>query len=691
MLSDILWTDLETFSAIDLRKCGSYRYAENCEILLMSYAYDNEGVQVVDFTNPDSEQQFYTDYLLRLNECRMIGAHNGILFDRIVLDRSLLSCYFKGKRWYDTMLHAYTHSLPGSLGELSAIFNLSDDKAKIKEGRELVHLFCKPRPTMKIQRATRETHPEKWQKFIEYAGRDIVAMREINAKMPQWNISATELEYQMMDRRMNDRGFAVDTQFARGAILALEESKKSRDNLVSDMTDGDVTAATQRDKLLKRILETYGIDLPNLQQSTVERRIADPDIPEPVKDLLRLRSESAGTSTKKFQRILDCVCADGRLHGTMQHRGAFRTGRQGGRLFQPQNLPRPPKHLSYNAIATGIEAVKNGCIDLIYSSPVEICSAGLRGVIIAPEGKKLVVSDLSSIEGRMLAWLAGEEWKLQAYRDNDSGIGHDMYELTYASTFGVNADDVTPDERKLGKVLELVMGYQGGVGAFLAFAAAYGVDLDALARGLRDRLDEGARREAKNYYDFAVKTGRTHDLPEETFVACDAIKRMWRSANPNITRFWQDLESAVRRAYSGKESVILNSLVIDRRGSWLRVRLPSGRYLGYPGIKVEEKIRYLGQNIYSKKWQRVYTYGGKLAENITQAASNDYFFAGVLRAEKEGYLPVLLVHDEVVTEVPDSSEFTTQKLNELLSINPPWAADFPGNAKGFEAKRYRKD
>jgi DNA polymerase len=679
---NILWTDLETFSTIDIRKTGSYRYAENCEIMLLSYAMNDSPVSVIDFCNGDT----IDEYLLLLDRCDYIGAHNGILFDRPVLLRSKYGKYFENKKWIDPMVVAYQHSLPGSLDKLSSIFKLSE--GKMKEGRELIHLFCKPRKT-KIIRATQKTHPEKWILFKEYAKRDIIAMREIYKKLPKWNLSEIESAYQMMDMRMNDRGFFVDSVFVSCAIDVLKTEKKIRDITISDITDGTVTAATQRDKLISYILEALGLHLPDLQISTLERVLSDPDIPDEVKNIVSLRMQSAGTSTKKYQRAFDIICSDGRAHGTMQHRGAWRTGRQSGRLLQPHNFPRP--QFKADEIAIGIDMIKAGCADLVYESVVPICSSALRGMIIPSPGKKLCVADLSSIEGRMISYLAGEKWKLDAYRDADAGIGYDMYILAYSMTFNVKPDTVTKEQRKLGKILELALGYGGGVGAFITFSKGYGVDLDDLATNVWSAIDDICVEDATRYYKIAESQKKTNGLSEKTFVACDAIKRMWRNANPNVTAFWYDLERAFRTAYS--ENTIVNisdKICIDRKGSWVRIRLPSGRYLSYPGVNIEDKISFLGDNIYSRKWGRVYTYGGKLSENVVQAASNDYFYAGVLRAEEQNFLPIALVHDEVVTETPDTDEYNSDRLCKLLSINPSWADNFPGNADGFDGYRYGK-
>jgi len=710
-MTDTLWLDIETYSPVSIKRCGSYRYAENCEIMALIYAYGDEEITVLDVTDNAATwiAKLY-DFVDRLRECRRIGAHNGALFDRVVLKNAnayvfeeknglhKICCEIRrlvGKIvWYDTMIKAYAHSLPGSLAELSAIFNLPEDTAKDKEGRTLVNLFCKPRreTVSKIRRATRDTHPELWKKFMEYARMDVVAMRTIDKLIPSWNVSKSEQEFQLLDQRMNDRGFYIDHLLAEGAISALTAETAARNSRTECLTSGAVSAATQRDRLLKYLICMWGVELPDMQKSTLTRRLEDPDLPEPVRELIRVRLQSAGTSTKKYERILDIACADGRAHGTMQFHGAWRTGRQGGRLFQPHNLPRPS--FSSDEINTGIDAITARCVGLLYPSVVDICASALRGVIIAAPGNKLIVADESSIEGRGLAWLAGEEWKLRAYRDYDSGVSHDMYVLTYARAFNVPPETVDSSKRKLGKVLELAYGYGGGVGASITFANGYGIDLDQMADSVWATLDPESVDDAEIFYQYSVKMRKTYGLSEKTFIACDAIKRMWRGANPRTVDLWKSLEIHIRAVIRGDyPTASVGHIGIDKTGSWLRIRLPSGRYLQYPGIKIssEKEISYLGQNIYSKQWCRIKTYGGKLAENITQAMCYDYFIAGVRRAEKCGYLPVLLVHDEMVAEVPDSSVYTADELCKLISAPPEWAPDFPGAAAGFEAYRYRKE
>lgn len=609
------------------------------------------------------------------------------------------------------MVQALAHSLPGALGALCEVLGVPQDKAKGKEGKSLIQLFCKPRPkNSKLRRATSKTHPVEWQRFVAYAGLDIEAMREVYKRLPKWNYQGAELALWHRDQRINDRGVCMDVQLAQAAIEAVDLEQKRLAKRTQVMTDGEVQAATQRDAMIKHIVESYGVELPDMQRSTLERRIADPDLPSPVKELLAIRLQASTTSTSKYKSLMKGISSDGRLRGTLQFCGASRTGRWAGRLFQPQNLPRPT--LKQERIDEGIEALKSGCADLLFDNVMELTSSALRGCIMAPAGKKLVVSDLSNIEGRKLAWLAGEAWKLNAFRDYDTLIldqsgapiwdaaakdykrrGPDLYKLAYAKAFNITPDEVTKYQRQIGKVMELGLGFGGGVAAFLTFALVYGLDLEELATAALPNIPRDVQREAKSWYDESVKRKATYGLSERVFIACDSLKRLWRRAHPETCDFWYQLERTVRAAIATpKKTLYCGYLKVRRDGAWLRIQLPSGRALCYPSPSIEKgNITYMGINSYSRKWQRLKTYGGKLVENVTQAAARDVLAGNMPLIENAGYSIVLTVHDEVICEAPDTGDYTDGTLSSLLSTNPEWAPDIPLNAGGFEAYHYRKD
>ncbi|HCR0320815.1 TPA: DNA polymerase [Klebsiella aerogenes] len=687
-MHNILWGDLETYCEIPINN-GTHAYAEGVEVMLFAWAIGDEPVSVWDLTAGEPIPSRLRKAIADPNT--ILFFHNSH-FDRTVLRHAMPELSPPVERWRDTMVQALAHSLPGALGALCEVLGVPQDKAKDKEGKSLIQLFCKPRPkNSKLRRATSKTHQVEWQRFVAYAGLDIEAMREVYKRLPKWNYQGTELALWHRDQRINDRGVCMDVQLAQAAIEAVDLEQKRLAKRTQVMTDGEVQAATQRDAMIKHIVESYGVELPDMQRSTLERRIADPDLPSPVKELLAIRLQASTTSTSKYKSLMKGISSDGRLRGTLQFCGASRTGRWAGRLFQPQNLPRPT--LEQERIDEGIEALKSGCADLLFDNVMELTSSALRGCIMAPAGKKLVVSDLSNIEGRKLAWLAGEQWKLDAFRDYDEGTGPDLYNLAYAKAFNITPEEVTKYQRQIGKVMELGLGFGGGVAAFLTFALVYGLDLEELATAALPNIPRDVQREAKSWYDESVKRKATYGLSERVFIACDSLKRLWRRAHPETCDFWYQLERTVRAAIATpKKTLYCGYLKVRRDGAWLRIQLPSGRALCYPSPSIEKgNITYMGINSYSRKWQRLKTYGGKLVENVTQAAARDVLAGNMPLIENAGYNIVLTVHDEVICEAPDTDDYTDAALSSLLSTNPEWAPDIPLNAGGFEAYHYRKD
>jgi DNA polymerase len=669
--------------------------------MVITYAINNGPVQVVDVTAESAEgvKAIKRRLLERINEAVRVIAHNSA-FDRTVLSH-WLGEYLPPDKWLDSMVRATMHSLQGGLDPLSEQFKLGEtDEAKMKDGRQLVQLFCKPRPkTSKTSRATSDTHPEQWARFLEYAAQDITAMRALYPLLPCWNFTPDEIALWRLDQRINDRGFMVDVALADAAISAVADAKEGLDERTQSITDGDVQTANQRDMMLKHLVEAYGVTLPDLTASTLERRVGDMSLPEGVRELLAIRLQTAKGSTAKYRSLINGVSADGRMRGTLQFCGAGRTGRWSGRLFQPQNMPRPD--MQPDDIAQGIVALKEGCAEVIYPDVMRLTANAIRGCIIAPPGKKLYVADLSNIEGRMLAWLAGETWKVQAFAAFDNGEGHDLYALAYARAFGITPEAVMEDKKKglglmrqIGKVMELGLGYEGGVGAFLQFAAVYRMDLADLTEAGLKAIPNRVLAESRNTLAWVKEKKRPrYGLSDDTYVVCDAIKRLWREAHPNTVTFWRALNDAARDAIALKIRTKVGPLEVSCVKQWLRVKLPSGRYLCYPGAKIdaEGRISYLGVNQYTRKWERLNTYGGKLVENVTQAASRDVLAHSMQPIEDAGYSIVLTVHDEIIAEADDSPGFSHTEMANLMAANPPWAAGLPLAAAGFEAYRYRKE
>ncbi|MFP3746988.1 DNA polymerase I [Achromobacter sp. SIMBA_011] len=693
--------DLETFSERDLKTYGTHAYAEKAEILLWAYALGDDPVRVWDAT-ADPRPPAALVEILRRPDTRHVW-HNGGMFDRTIMKHAQpeLHALIPEAAWWDTMVQAYTHALPGALDILCDVMNVPLDQRKLKTGKAFIQLFCKPRPkNQALRRATRHTHPAEWAQFVEYAGQDIEAMRVIYRKMPTWNYSGEEFDLWLLDQRINQRGVLVDRELAQTAVTAVERAKKSLAARTVELTDGAVESATKRDKLLAHLLAEYGVELPDLQASTLERRIEDQALPWALRELLAIRLQASTSSTSKYKRLINGASADGRLRGLLQFAGAGRTRRWAGRLWQPQNLPRPKigtlrDEALQDEIDFGIDAIKAGAADLIYENVMEVASAAIRGCIVAPRGKKLVVADLANIEGRDAAWLAGESWKLQAFRDFDAGIGADLYKVAYAKAFGVRPEDVDKTMRQIGKVMELMLAYQGGVGAFLTGALTYGFDIEQMAEDAYPGLPDDIRDEAKGMYDWTVRKRRsTFGLSERAFVVCDSFKRAWRRGHTAIEALWGALEeSAIRATRNPGTTVDCGRFRLRRDGAWLRIRMPSGRFLCYPSPQVDDngKFSYMGVNQYSRKWTRLHSYGGKLFENACQSFARDILAHNMPAVEAAGYQIVLTVHDEIITEAPDSPEFNAAHLASIMATPPAWAPDIPLAAAGFEALRYRKE
>ena len=664
-----LYKDLETFSynSIDY---GVYKYAERAEILLYPFAYNDEVPDIWDVTKdpmPDKLKR-----LLKIKNLPWV-AHNS-QFDRVNLEKCTGITHYP---WIDTMVIAYQHGLPGALGTLCDLYNFPDALAKQKRGKQLIDLFCKPLgKNRKLDRATRLTHPQEWEEFKEYAIHDILSMRELHKRLPKWNCTAYEYKVWQLDQKINERGMKIDMEMIYCAIEALKKAIKENNKKLSDITKGVVTTGTQRDRILKFIKNNLDCDMPNLQASTVIEYIQDPAIPDEVKTILKLRQNGSKSSTAKYEAILNTVNDDERVRAHLQYAGAFRTMRWAGRNIQPQNLPKPAKDHTPEILFEAIEELKRG--ELRGDEVPFLCSSMLRNTIIADEGKKLIVPDYKSIEDRTRPWLAGDYKKINEYKKIDEGIGQDMYKCTYANTFGINPEDVTKYQRSLGKILALAFGYQGGVGAFIKFATSYNLNLQEIADKIE--IPEPLYSQAEEWYYKSES-----DMDIDIFIAIDGIKRLWRENNPVTVQYWYDIENAAKSALKGYNSYVGNC-IFDTKKNWLRIKLPSGRYICYAKSQlIDNKICYWHKD------KMVDTYGGKLVENITQAVARDVLTYGMFQAEKHGYKLILTVHDELVAETPDTPEYTLEKLCKIVSILPDWAYGLPMPADGFEGYRYKKD
>lgn len=766
----MIWLDSETFSPTPINH-GTYRYASDAEAMIITWALNDEDVLDWDRT-ADKRMPDYLEYLIHDTD-EPITAHNA-MFDRNVLRLGDMRLEIPIPRWRCNMVRAMAHSLPGGIEPLGVVLGLSEDEQKIKDGKRLINLFCKPQPfkfaykrkdfgskkeydAAKLAasliwpgRATRDTHPEEWQRFLGYAKQDIVAMRALDKKIPTWNYNPnvpyvpgapvfadinnpTELELYHLDQVINDRGLYMDVDLARAAVRAVEREKIVLQGKVQDNTGYSeelgigVESATKRDQMLYHILESYGITLPDLQKDTLERRIADENLPKELRELLALRLSASTTSTSKYKALLNGVLPTNRLSGTMQFNGAGRTRRWAHRAMQTGNLPRPT--IPQEDIDAGIEFMKSDCEDILVDDVMSLASSAIRGTIIAPPGKKLVITDLANIEGRDAAWLAGEEWKLEAFREYDTVLGRDgrwytgpefyaaalrreyipleldkkgepvrkgpdLYKLSYAKSFAMAVEEVDADGRKVGKNQELMLQYQGSVGAFVTGSATVGIDLNRLATTAFDVLPKDIVEEAREFLEWVREQGDSSlGLSDEVFIVCNAFTRLWRRANPAITSLWKELEQAAIAAVENPGNTFTcRKFKLRRDGGWLRMRLPSGRYLCYPSPKVEKgKLSYMGVDQYTRRWQRINTYGGRLFENACQSLAGDVMKNNMPLINSEGYEIVLTVHDEVLGESPTGEVHTVDHMAALLASVPTWAGGMPLAAAGFSTQRYRKD
>lgn len=757
-----LFLDTETFSGVDLKKVGAYAYAEHptTEIMICTYAIDEGRVQTWDCTESPTMPRELRKALRQVSRKKAkIVMANGLLFDRLVIREKwgidLPVCQIE-----DTMIMAFRHALPGSLDMQCQVLGVDAEHAKDKAGKALIKRFCKPTPkTYKIRRYTRETHPEEWAKFLRYAALDIVAMREVYWRIPDWGNTPKEDEILLIDQLINDRGFYVDVDLARAAIKAVQAHKEELKEEAWERFGGKLTG---NDFLpaLRDLAPAFTIH--NAQKSTLNDLLEDPDFPDEGKVLIEMRLGASSTASTKYNPLVNGLSADGRRRGCLQYGGAKRTLRWAGKGFQPQNLARGEysddhegkikrregeSDISFwvrsHMLTNGINSLLRGTAHWAYDIS-KLTASTVRGCIIPANGKKFVVADYSNVEGRGLAWIAGEKTALMVFR-----AGRDIYCETAGKMFGLDPEYIKAnrkDLRQIGKACELGLGYGGGVAAFLQFAKNLGLDLYAMADVMKGTFPDHIWAAAKRGYEYArineakrpPKPGKkderpTYILPKNVWLTCDAIKRMWREAHPKTVAFWDELEDAVLcairnpgKAYwaganvrpDGKKALKIvrtkakHDPTFDEErddpnaaGWWLKIELPSGRIMSYPGIalsvtteidedtgkkRTSTRIKYQGENQTTRQWGSQYTYGGKLTENIVQALCRDILAWSMPGVEAAGYEIVLSVHDELITEVPDTDDYTTEELCALMCDLPVWAKGFPLAAEGDIMYRYRK-
>jgi DNA polymerase bacteriophage-type len=677
----ILFGDTETAGVLDLTKVGVYRYVEaGARPTLFASQWCHHASDFGELQVQDWYPEFAKQLSYMMSCAERVVFHNAE-FDVTVLEAA--GVVVPREKIYCTMAQARRHGLPGGLDKLSQIFKIPLELAKIKEGRRLMYLFCKPNKDGWWN--TRETHPKEWAEFKVYAGHDVLAAREVYFRCPKWNDDLEAPVYEL-DQVINRRGFQVDTTFAWWAVQALADSKDALNDSVRDATGGDVERGTQRDKLLAYIMREYGVQLPDLTQATLERRLKDEALPDMLRDLIALRLQSAKVSTSKYATLLKCVNADGRLRGVKVYCGASRTGRWAATKFQSDNQPR--QILPEKEIDLAIRAIKSRSLHLVGDHSLSrYASESIRGVVVARPGCKLLVADLANIEGRTTARLAHEEWKLQAFAAYDRGVGHDLYRLAYGEMFGVDPATVEGLNRQIGKVVELFLQYGGSVGAFITGADTYKIDLAVLPSTAWPNIPRGLQIDAQRAWFRAWLDDLTLGLEESVYCTCWALSRLWRLKNPKIVELWDDLERAAKWTTVDGATRQVGILEFSKVGNWLRMKLPSGRYLNYPSPRIEKStLHFWGVDPYKKQWRWLETRGSKLLENAAQGWSRDILADGMLEAERRELWPVLHVHDEPICEVtPDRRpEELVECLVQVEAHGTPLAA------KGFECQRYYK-
>ena len=639
--------DIETYSDVDLISCGVYKYSSSphFEILLIAYSVDDEETVCIDVANGEEPPKEFMEMLFDDTVTKTAFNAN--------FERTCFSNYyqhsFRSEAWRCTAVQAAMLALPLSLEGVGAVLGL--DKQKMTEGKELIKYFCSPCKATKSNggrtRNLPKDAPEKWRQFKTYCIRDVDVEKQIRQRLAKFPIPKREQEIYCLDQRINDRGIMVDRNLVNHAVacdLLYKETATARAYELTGLENPNSVSQ------LKLWLKEKGLEVDSLAKDTVKdlSMKAEGD----VQEVLKLRLATSKTSVKKYEAIDRSVCAENRVHGLLQFYGANRTGRWAGRLVQIHNLPQ--NHLPDLELARAL--VSEGRyeeVELFYESTPNVLSELIRTAFVAKPGCRFIISDYSAIEARVLAWLAGEEWRLQVFETHGK-----RYEASASAMFHVPIEEITKTSplRQKGKISELALGYGGAVGALTS--------MGALKMGLTEE-----------------------ELPR--------LVSTWRSANPHITAFWWAVDEAAVTAVRDKKTSRVGRVSFEYKSGILFVTLPSGRKLSYVKPRMmlnkfgREGLTYEGIGE-SKKWMRLETYGPKLVENIVQAASRDILAEAMLRLEKEGFDIVCHVHDEVVLEVPDGKS-SVEEVNEIMAVNPVWTEGLPLKAAGFESPFYKKD
>ena len=658
--------DIETYSGYDLSKCGVYKYAESpdFDILLFAYSIDGDDVQVIDLA---AGEHLPPEILNALTDDNVQKWAFNANFERVCLSRYLSDMdisldpfadnhhsaeilgkakYLNPSSWRCAMVWSAYMGLPLSLEGAGAVLGLQ--KQKLTEGKDLIRYFCSPcKPTATNGQRTRnlpEHASDKWEAFKAYNRRDVETELSIHERLSKFPVPDTVWEEYAHDQEINDRGVALDMALVRNAIRADARSRTELTRLMKELTDLDNPNSVQQ---MKQWLADNGMETDSLGKKVVTELLKD--APEPLGKVLSLRQQLAKSSIKKYQTMENAVCADGRARGMFQFYGANRTGRWAGRLIQMQNLPQ--NHLSDLEEARWL--VHDGdfaALELLYDNIPDVLSQLIRTAFVPKDGYKLIVADFSAIEARVIAWLAGERWRNDVFATHGK-----IYEASASQMFHVPIEEVTKGSplRQKGKIAELALGYGGSVGALKA--------MGALEMGLSE---------------------------EELRPLVSA----WRSANPNIVRFWWDVDRAAMKAVRDRTVTETHGIRFGYQSGMLFIVLPSGRRLSYVKPRIgtnqfgSDCVTYEGVGG-TKKWERIESYGPKFVENIVQAISRD-ILSYAMQTLRHCSI-VMHIHDEVVIEA--GPEMSTEILCQQMSRTPPWAEGLLLIADGFDCSFYKKD
>ena len=646
-LKSISW-DLETYSSVDLTKCGVYRYceSEDFEILLAAYSIDGGAVQVTDLACGEKLPQEILDVLE--DETVEKWSYNS-QFERICLSRLLgypAGDYLAPESWRCSMVWASTLGLPRSLESVGVVLGL--EKQKLTEGKDLIRYFCVPcRPTKANggrMRNLPEHDPEKWERFKAYNLRDVETEMQIQKRLSNFPVPDTIWEEYHLDQEINDRGIGVDMELVRQAIAMDARSRERLTAAMRELTELENPNSVQQ---MKQWLADHGLETDTLGKKAVAELLKT--APGPLREVLSLRQQLAKSSVKKYAAMENAVCADSRAHGMFVFYGANRTGRFSGRLIQLQNLYKN----TMPDLAQARALVRSGnyeALSLLYEDIPDTLSQLIRTAFVPQDGRKLIVADFSAIEARVLAWFAGEKWVLEVFEK-----GGDIYCETAARMFHcrVEKHGENAELRQKGKQATLSCGYGGSVGALKAMGA--------------------------------LEAGMTE---EELQPLVDS----WREANPNIVRFWWDVDRAVKDCIRQRVPTETHGLHFDYRSAMLFITLPSGRRLAYVKPRIGENqfggesVTYMGVGG-TKKWERLESYGPKFVENIVQGTARD-ILCYAMQTLKNCSI-VAHVHDEIIIEA--DRRMSVAAVCEQMGRTPPWAKGLKLRADGYECEFYQKD